>query len=195
MNPLQLLLLPFFTVNNIIRGGGGLFGLNTANLPGTTDAFCAVFVAIAAYFMGVHTWVLDLLPTTIYGVIVAPYIPYVASLFFALCWLAWSTPAWGFLQGLGAGPGPTVRQISWYEKLFLKTGSVYLAFGLRTTLFLLPMSIIFGWPWILLGPMQVLLYSVAWAIRPGNMSGIPIGEALTGFAWGVMALLYVQIGF
>lgn len=163
----SLLLIPAFAIVNHIRGGGGLFGARVVaalqRIPGNGDITAAPFVALLAWLAG-------------FSALSAPL--------FALCWLAWSTPAWGFLQGLGRGPGPTDREPSWYEALFIRWsfGSPHLAFAYRTTLFLIPTALCFGWPWILLGPLQVAAYEVGWRLRPGG--GIAIGELITGALWG-----------
>lgn len=162
---LLLLLIPAFAIVNHIRGGGGLLPARVAALldkiPGNGDMHAAPFVALMAWLAG---------------------FPALSAALFALCWLAWSTPAWGFLQGLGRGPGPTdVRAPSWYEALFLKTENPWVAFGLRTTLFLIPMALCFGWPWLLLGPLQVAAYEIGWRLR---QPGIAYGEIMTGALWG-----------
>lgn len=162
-----------------------MFGLDTDKLlPGSPDPWCAAVVAVFAWLAGIR---LDpyfvTLPEWVSGSIVSAVV-------FALCWLCWSTPAWGFLQGLGHGPGPiATRQPSWYEALFLKANNPYIAYGLRTTLFLIPTALLFGWWWILLGPIQVGAYALAWKFRPKTSSGIPYGELLTGACWGAMASL------
>ncbi|OCC05265.1 hypothetical protein BA190_10200 [Labrys sp. WJW] len=168
-----LFMIVAFAIANHIRGGGGLFGPQVVALlqriPGNGDITAAPIVALLAWAAGVSAFGLP---------------PWVACLLFALCWLAWSTPAWGFLQGLGRGHGPIdVREPSWYEALFIRWsfGSPHLAYGYRTTLFLIPTGICFGWPWLLLGPLQVAAYEIGWRLRN---PGIPIGELITGALWG-----------
>lgn len=159
-----VLTMASFAVLNHVRGGGGLFGARVVavlqRIPGNGDITAAPFVALLAWLSGLN------------------------PVLFVLCWLAWSTPAWGFLQGLGRGPGPTDREPSWYEAAFIRWsyGNPYLAFSYRTTLFLIPMSFCFGRPWLLLGPLQVAAYELGWRLRPGG--GIAIGELFTGALWG-----------
>ncbi|MGO4337887.1 hypothetical protein AB4037_23505 [Labrys sp. KB_33_2] len=175
----RLLLIPLFAVVNHIRGGGGLFGPSFVALlqriPGNGDITAAPFVALMAWAAGVSAFGLP---------------SWASCVIFALCWLAWSTPAWGFLQGLGRGPGPTDREPSWYEALFIRWsfGSPHLAYGYRTTLFLIPTAVCFGWPWILLGPLQVAAYELGWRVRPTG--GIAVGELLTGALWGICLLMF-----
>lgn len=158
-----VLMMAAFAVLNHVRGGGGLFGPRVVavldRIPGNGDMHAAPFVALLAWLAGLN------------------------PVLFVLCWLCWSTPAWGFLQGLGRGPGPTDRAPSWYEALFIRWsyGNPYLAFSYRTTLFLIPMTFCFGWPWILLGPLQVAAYEIGWRLRS---PGIAIGELITGALWG-----------
>lgn len=183
MHWLIWLLVPAWAVLNHLRGGGGLFGIDTKKiLPGAPDPWCAFIVIVFAglagitldpYFVPLPSWASAALPSAI---------------IYALTWLCWSTPAWGFLQGLGYGPGPiATREPSWYEALFLETKNPYLAYGLRTTLFLIPMALLFHWYWILIGPLQVVAYALAWKFRPSTSSGIPYGELLTGAIFGAFA--------
>ncbi|OCC05109.1 hypothetical protein BA190_09340 [Labrys sp. WJW] len=174
----SLLLIPAFAIANHVRGGGGLFGTRVVGLlqriPGNGDITAAPFVAMMAWAAGVSTLGLP---------------GWASSLIFALCWLAWSTPAWGFLQGLGRGPGPiNERQPSWYEALFIRAagGNPHVAFGFRTTLFLIPMAINFGWLWLILGPLQVAAYEIGWRIKS---PGIAVGELMTGALWGAALIL------
>ncbi|MFC2252501.1 hypothetical protein ACETRX_22890 [Labrys portucalensis] len=167
-----------FAIANHIRGGGGLFGPQVVailqRIPGNGDITAAPIVALLAWTAGVSAFGLP---------------AWASCLLFALCWLAWSTPAWGFLQGLGRGPGPIdVRDPSWYEALFIRWsfGSPHLAYGHRTTLFLIPTAICFGWPWLLLGPLQIAAYEIGWRLRS---PGIPIGELLTGAFWGACLIV------
>lgn len=167
----SLLLIPVFAIINHVRGGGGLFGARVVawlkRIPGNGDATAAPFVALLAWLTGFSG---------------------LSALLYAGCWLCWSTPAQGFLQGLGRGPGPIdVRAPSWYEALFIRWsyGNPYLAFSYRTTLFLIPMAFCFGWPWILLGPLQVVAYEIGWRLR---QPGIAIGELITGALWGAFLL-------
>lgn len=182
-------LIPFaWAIDNHLRGGGGLFGLDTDKLlPGSPDPWCAIPVILFGWLVGI-TPVTYLVPYI--GMIPTWILPYVSAIVFGLTWLCWSTPAWGFLQGLGNGPGPVTRQPSWYEALFLKTGNPYVAYGLRTTLFLIPMALIFGWYWILIGPLQVVAYALSWKISPSKQSGIPYGELITGAIFGAFAAGY-----
>ncbi|WP_448952111.1 hypothetical protein [Labrys neptuniae] len=176
---MNALLIPAFAIVNHVRGGGGLFGSRIVALlqkiPGNGDLHAAPFVALMAWLAGVTAFGLP---------------GWASCLLFALCWLAWSTPAWGFLQPLGRDQGPTnVRQPSWYEALFIRWsfGSPYLAYGYRTTLFLIPTAICFGWPWLILGPLQVAAYEIGWRLR---QPGIPVGELITGALWGAFLVFH-----
>jgi len=170
---------------NRVRGGGW----GGQYLPGAGDWYSAALMTFLAALWGIHSpWAA-----------LAPW--YFSALLFALCYLAWSTPAWGFLYVLWFWPPPINREPSWYEALLIKIclGSRTAAFGLRMTLFLLPMAVVFGWHWLLLGPTLLAAYVVGWLIgeayirlrriTPVEAYGIPFCEPLAGAALGTTVVL------
>ena len=186
---LALVAIPLLAWLNRVRGGG----LGGQYLRSSPDIWVAPFFALAAVLLGMHVAAgvagIPALSWPAWLTFAAGWPSWateaVTGLLFALCWLSWSTPAWGHLYRLGFLPPPTDRPPSWYEALFIAVsgGNLFIAFGLRMTVFLIPMALFFGWPWILLGPLMVGAYTVGWRIAPAG--GIPYAELLTGALWGL----------
>lgn len=171
---LAALLIALCAWLNRVRGGGD----GGQYLKGAPDLYVAPPMALIAAVCGVHSWAVDLLP--VWPIAAAT----LNTVLFALCWLAWSTPAWGTLYRLGF-IRPVDRPGEWYERLFVKwaRGNLFIAFGLRMTLCLIPMAVLFGWPWLLLGPAMVGTYWAGWKLNP--LDGIPNAERFTGALFGV----------
>lgn len=166
---------------NRVRGGG----LGGDRLPGATDLWVGPVMGVLAALAGVELWP---------GV----WWPVTASAF-AACWLAWSTPAWGYLFGLWFETPAPGREPSWYEAAMLRAtaGNRTAAFGLRMTLFLIPMALLFGWGWLALGPVLLAAYIAGWLIGRAHLRGlpaypaygIPFAEVIAGSAWGAAILI------
>lgn len=205
MNIFDFLLVPLSGWLNRVRGGG----LGGEYLPGVNDIWVFPFYVFAAWMSGLQisptfAWILSFIVPhlspwiVLYGVAFAPIL---VAILFGLCWLIEMTPAWGKLFRLWFME-PVDRPGSWYERLFLKlTGGNYtLAFGLRMTVFAIPLAFFFGWLWLLIGPAALLAYIAGWSLgslihklkkaTPEEpIYGIFYSEIIFGVVWAIFILL------
>ncbi len=119
---------------------------------------------------------------------------------FALCWLAWATPAWGRWFTCGRQPreisGAPAQWEAWIEGLAWKITwrrriADHLCLAIRNAVCLAPVLFIapLAWPIMLIG--MAASYEIAWRIWPNNEGNraIDVAEIATGLFWGVALVL------
>lgn len=166
----------------------------------------APFVAAAMAFLnrcrGDDTWKPEWLPgralfwvSPVVGLIATALHGWELGLLFAVGYLAWGAPAWGYLQLLGRyvyDKHPTELES---RLLDLASGDVHIALGLRH-MFALPafvgVALLTGvWTFVLWAPLFALAvvaaYETAWRTQP--RAPIIIAEYAAGALWGVVIVV------
>lgn len=152
--------VPVLAVLNRMRGGG----FWADRLPGHPRFYVAPLVGLVAFLAGHDP---------------------VWSGLYAAAWLWWCWWPWGLLMCLGRWEPQ--RKISPVETTLLKAsgGNIWLAFGLRHLLGVLPMALLSPWT-LLLPPLIVAFYEASWRWAP-RKHVIAVPEMMTGSAMALMA--------
>lgn len=160
---------------NKARGGG----LGAHLWAGHPRWYIAPIMGVLAYLAGA-------------SLIVAPV--------FALCWLAWATPAWGRWFTCGRQPreisGAPAQWEAWIETLAgwitqERRIADHLCLAMRNAVCLLPVLFVapLAWPIMLAG--MAASYEIAWRIwrKNENNRAIDVAEIATGLFWGLAIVL------
>ena len=168
---LILLVLSFIFINRF-RGGF----LSNLNIPVDSRITSGLLGSLVVLIFGLHSNIAMLAN------------PFISALAFFICWLIWAYPPWAEWMHLGQ-TNPGTRTPTWFEALINKITNNNAAFALliRMTIFLIPMAIVFGWEFLVLGPLLVVAYVIGKAVNRliSKLNPLVVSELIAGLFWGL----------